>query len=87
MKDHFENTMERFQKEEKKAKKRMLLFISDIIFIAQATSKKDIISIIERQMEEEKKMELADEILVNDGTSLLVPQILAIHNQIMAGNC
>ena len=28
MKDHFENTMERFQKEEKKAKKRMLLFIS-----------------------------------------------------------
>ena len=36
-------------------------------------------AIVEKQMPEDKKMELADYIIVNDETKLVIPQVLALH--------
>lgn len=37
---------------------------------------------MERQWPEEKKSSMADYIILNDGNSLLIPQVLKIHNQL-----
>jgi len=44
----------------------------------------DIEAIMNKQMSDVDKMPLADSILVNDGQSLLVPQILQLHEQFSA---
>jgi len=45
-------------------------------------SEKDIRAIMERQWTDEEKTEKADDVLVNDGTQLLLPQILKLHEKI-----
>ena len=37
------------------------------------------------QLSEEELMELADHVLINDGTQMLLPQVIELHNKII--NC
>jgi dephospho-CoA kinase len=37
--------------------------------------------IVEKQMPEDKKLELADYVIVNDETQLVIPQVLALHQK------
>lgn len=46
-------------------------------------SMKQVMQRIKNQMDEEAKRKLADYILINDGSMLLVPQVLNFHNKIM----
>ena len=47
-------------------------------------TKEDIEAIISKQWSQEKKEELADFIIYNDGGQLVIPQVLSIHEKIMA---
>ena len=38
---------------------------------------------MEHQMSEEKKMEMADRVLVNDGSRMILPQVIELHNEIL----
>ncbi len=38
---------------------------------------------MDKQMEEKKKAQLADFVIVNDGATLLVPQVMAIHRKLL----
>jgi dephospho-CoA kinase len=49
---------------------------------AQRT-KSDVEKIIEHQMPEEEKKKLADHIIYNDDTRLVIPQVLKIHRQLI----
>jgi len=42
-------------------------------------SRQDVISRIEKQMNEEEKMKLCDAVIKNDESELLIPQVLEIH--------
>lgn len=44
-------------------------------------SESEIRAIIDRQISEEARLQLADHIIVNDGTELLIPQILQLDEQ------
>ena len=44
------------------------------------TNKKNIMARINKQWQEERKIELSDHIIVNDDKRLVIPQVLAIHN-------
>jgi dephospho-CoA kinase len=46
-------------------------------------TKKDIEKIIDNQMPDEEKKKLADHIIYNDDTRLVIPQVLKIHHQFM----
>lgn len=46
------------------------------------TSKEHVISIMQKQMSQDEKEELADFVIVNDGVQLLIPQIISIISQI-----
>jgi len=48
-----------------------------------AFSDAEIKSRMKRQWSEEKKNELADFVIVNDGNSFLIPQVIEIHNKLM----
>jgi dephospho-CoA kinase len=43
-------------------------------------TEKDIKAIVDRQLAEEKKLEAADFVIINNDAQLLIPQILAIHD-------
>jgi dephospho-CoA kinase len=38
---------------------------------------------MEHQMSEEQKMELADRVLVNDGSRMILPQVIDLHNELL----
>jgi dephospho-CoA kinase len=42
--------------------------------------------IVEKQMPEDEKIELADYIIVNDDTRLVIPQVLDLHKRFLEGN-
>jgi dephospho-CoA kinase len=42
----------------------------------------EIKAIIGKQMDEDRKKELADHVLVNDGESMILPEILELHNSL-----
>ena len=44
-------------------------------------SEEDILAIMDKQLQDEKKQEKADIVLINDGSTLLIPQILKLHEQ------
>jgi dephospho-CoA kinase len=46
----------------------------------------EIIAIIGKQMDEDRKIELADLVLVNDGKRMILPDILEIHGSIINNN-
>jgi len=47
-------------------------------------SEAEILSIINKQMPDEEKISKADFIIINDGTQLIIPQVLQIHRQLLA---
>ena len=47
-------------------------------------SQKDIKAIIRKQLPDKVKLEKADFVIINDGQQALIPQVLKIHNKIMA---
>lgn len=49
-------------------------------------SETQILQIMEKQWEEHKKNELADFILYNDNSRLVIPQVLQIHKTLQSGN-
>jgi dephospho-CoA kinase len=38
---------------------------------------------MEHQMDEEEKLKMADHVLMNDGTRMLLPQVIELHNRIL----
>ena len=46
-------------------------------------SEKEIMSRINRQMDEEKKLQLCDFIIVNDEEQMIIPQVLELHQKFM----
>ena len=47
-------------------------------------SEKEVMSRIDSQMNEEEKLKLCDFIIVNDEEQLLIPQVLKLHQQLLA---
>ena len=47
--------------------------------------RQDVLQRMRRQMDEESKKELADEVILNDGHRLLLPQVVAVYNKLK--NC
>jgi dephospho-CoA kinase len=45
-------------------------------------TEEEIKAIIGKQMDEDRKKELADHVLVNDGESMILPEILELHNSL-----
>jgi len=50
-------------------------------------TREDIEAIIHKQWPQEKKEELADFIIYNDGGQLVIPQVLSIHEKIIGSIC
>ncbi|MEP6616596.1 MAG: dephospho-CoA kinase [Ginsengibacter sp.] len=48
-----------------------------------STDEKDALARMNHQMDEEKKLELCDFIVVNDEQRLLIPQVLSLHQQLL----
>lgn len=46
-------------------------------------SRKEVLRRMQRQMDEDKKMNLCDFILVNDEKQLLIPQVLELHQKLL----
>jgi dephospho-CoA kinase len=49
-------------------------------------TKEDVEARMAKQMSEEEKKDRADYVIFNDGNKALIPQVLAIHHKILAGN-
>lgn len=47
-------------------------------------SREQILQIINRQLPEEEKLKRADKVINNDGTELVIPQVLALHQEFRA---
>ncbi len=47
------------------------------------TEREKIMKIVDRQMNEEERMERSDYVIVNDEKTLIIPQVLAIHNELV----
>ena len=47
-------------------------------------SRKKVLTIMERQLNEEEKMKRCDMILVNDDETLLIPQVIALHEKLLS---
>lgn len=47
-------------------------------------SRQDVLTRISRQIEESLKMKLCDFVIVNDEQQLLIPQVLAVHEKLLA---
>jgi dephospho-CoA kinase len=45
--------------------------------------REDVLKRMGHQMSEEEKMERADHVLLNDGTSMLLPQVIELHNMVI----
>ena len=48
-------------------------------------TEKDVINIFHNQMTEEEKLKRADAVIVNDESRLVIPQVLELHRQFIAG--
>jgi dephospho-CoA kinase len=46
-------------------------------------SKEDVVARMRNQASEEERLSQADTVLVNDGSRLLVPQVIELHERIM----
>ena len=46
-------------------------------------SREDVLKRMEHQLSEEEKMKKADHVLTNDGTQMLLPQVIELHNKIL----
>ncbi len=46
-------------------------------------SRKEVLRRMQRQMDEDKKMNLCDFFLVNDEKQLLIPQVLELHQKLL----
>ena len=55
----------------------------DRVMKRDGLSREDVLQRMDHQLSEEKKMELADHVLVNDGTQMLLPQVIELHNKIL----
>ena len=62
----------------------MKLRINRILLRDMYRSIDDIMHIVNTQMSDTRKKKLSDYVLINDGTKLLLPQILNVHNQLCA---
>jgi dephospho-CoA kinase len=49
------------------------------------TTREEVLQRISRQMDEEAKMKLCDFIITNDEQHLVIPQVLQLHEQLLAG--
>ena len=47
-------------------------------------TREEVLQRMNRQMDEETKMKLCDSIVINDEQKLVIPQILALHNQFLS---
>jgi dephospho-CoA kinase len=47
-------------------------------------SKQDILAIIRNQMREEEKLQYADDVILNDETEMIIPQVLKLHEKLSA---
>ncbi|MBI1227187.1 MAG: dephospho-CoA kinase [Bacteroidetes bacterium] len=54
------------------------------VMARDSLSKEAVEARIKNQMEDEKKMQLADYVIINDGRKMLVPQVLQIHQKLVA---
>lgn len=50
------------------------------------SSRQDVIARMDKQIDETIKMKLCDFVLVNDETQLLIPQVVSLHQQLLALN-
>jgi len=46
-------------------------------------SREEVLRRMGHQLSEEEKMEMADHILINDGTKMLLPQVIELHDNIL----
>ncbi len=46
-------------------------------------SREEVLKRMGHQLSEEEKMEMADHVLINDGTQMLLPQVIELHNKIL----
>lgn len=52
------------------------------VMLRDGISKEDVIKRMDKQMSDEEKEKLASFVIVNDETQLVIPQVLALHDQI-----
>jgi dephospho-CoA kinase len=45
--------------------------------------RQDVLRRMEHQLSEEEKLERADHVLINDGTRMLLPQVIELHNMVL----
>lgn len=50
------------------------------------SSREKVLARMASQMPEEEKLKLADGVIYNDGSKALIPQVLALHKQLISGN-
>ena len=55
------------------------------IISRDTTTRDNVLDRMATQMNDEEKMKLCDHIITNDGTSAIIPQVLALHQQFLAG--
>lgn len=48
------------------------------------TTREKVLDRMSQQMDEEEKMKLCDHIITNDGTTAIIPQVLALHEVLLA---
>lgn len=48
------------------------------------TTREKVLDRISKQMDEDEKMKLCDHIITNDGTTAIIPQVLALHEILLA---
>lgn len=46
-------------------------------------SREKVLSIMERQLNEEEKMKRCDMVITNDEETLLIPQVIALHEKLL----
>ena len=47
------------------------------------TSREDVLKIVNRQMSDEEKIERSDYVIINDESSMIIPQVLKIHDELI----
>jgi dephospho-CoA kinase len=53
------------------------------VMIRDNTSREEVLSRISKQMTEHERNSLADAVIINDESELLIPQVLALHNKLI----
>ena len=72
----------------KRFDKSILVYAPEEILIERVMkrdglSRKEVLNRLQNQMDQEKKKQLADYLILNDNSQLLIPQILKLHQQLM----